>query len=289
MRTFELSRAFGRIRARGGTRLDFLHRMSTGDLRGLHPGQGRATVLTTPIGRMVDHAAVLAEPDSLLLLVGGGNQARVLGWLRKYVFFNDDIQLADESDALPMWGVYGDGADAWAKAAQAGAGGWPRYAHAGGLVKAPPLEGAGYFLIGDKIAPPQPASDPAEYEALRIAAGYPAYPNEISEAYLPLEAGLWNAVSFTKGCYIGQEIIARMESRGRIARQLVRLSLDPPGAAERGDRLSAEGGEAGVLTSIAPGAGQALGYVRSAHAAPGTQLALLGKAIQARVAGPGGL
>lgn len=289
MRTFDLSRAFSRIRARGGTRLDFLHRMSTGDLRGLQPGQGRATVLTTPIGRMIDHAAVLAEPDSLLLVVGGGNQARVLGWLRKYIFFNDDVQLADESDAMSMWGVYGAGADAWAEAAQVGAAGWPRYAHAGGLVKAPPLEGAGYFLIGEAVAPPQPALDPAGYDALRIAAGYPAFPNEIGEEYIPLEAGLWSAVSFSKGCYIGQEIIARMESRGRIARQLVRLRLDPPGAAERGDRLSAEGADVGVLTSVAPEAGEALGYVRSAHAAQGTEMALTGKAVRARVAGLGGL
>jgi aminomethyltransferase len=158
-------------------------------------------------------------------------------------------------------------------------------------VKAPPLEGAGYFLIGKDAAPPQPASDFAEHEALRIAAGYPAFPSEIGEDYIPLEAGLWSAVSFAKGCYIGQEIIARMESRGQIARKLVRLHLEPSAgaAAKRGDRLTRDGADAGVLTSVAPGVPAALGYVRSAFAAEGTELALAGKPVQARVVGLGGL
>ena len=296
MLTFDLSRAFGRVRMRGSTRVDFLHRMSTGDLRGLRAGEGRSTVLTTPIGRMVDHLAVLGFEDSLLALTGGGNQGKVIHWLRKYIFFNDDVQLADESDVLPMFGVFGEGADAWAETLVAGAPHWARYAHAGGLVKAPPLQGAGYYFLGNPSQSPilqSPISDflspISAYESLRIEAGQPAFPNEIGEEHIPLEAGLWSAVSFSKGCYIGQEIIARMESRGQIARKLVRLALaGPAGSAAPGSRLLSEAGDVGVLTSVSAVSGRALGYVRTAHAVEEVELRVAQTEVRARVLGLGG-
>ncbi|MCS7061414.1 MAG: hypothetical protein RMN25_09645, partial [Anaerolineae bacterium] len=143
-----------------------------------------------------------------------------------------------------------------------------------GLVKTKPLQGCGYYWLGHGFSPPQPPSSSDEYEALRIAAGYPAYPAEINEQYIPLEAGLWDAISFDKGCYIGQEIIARMESRGRLAKRLVRLRWAghddmPPQA---GDRLLHDGQEVGVLTSVSPTGRFALGYVQTAYAQEGMQL-----------------
>lgn len=283
MLVFDLSHVFGRLRLTGNTRLDFIQRMSTGDMRGLAAGQGRSTVFTTPIGRMVDHAVALAEPDSVLLICGGGNQRRLTRWLGKYILFNDDVRVVDESDALPMLGIFGPDADAWAETVQPGASGWPLHTHRGGLVKARPLQGAGYYWIGQNAPITQPPSSPGDYEALRIAAGYPAYPNEINEDYIPLEAGLLEAISFTKGCYIGQEIIARMESRGQLAKKLARLRMidqsDAP--AQAGDRLLADGAEAGVITSVSPVGDAALGYVRSAHAQPGARLSVAGRAAQA--------
>lgn len=288
MLVFDLSYTFGRLRLTGSTRLDFVQRMSTGDMRGLNAGEGRTTVFTTPIGRMVDYALVLAEPDALLLLCGGGNQQRLMRWLRKYILFNDDAQVSDESDALPMLGVFGPGADAWAETIQPGASGWPLHTHCAGsdgvrLVRARPLQGAGYYWIGQNAPIAQTPSPIAEYEALRIAAGYPAYPSEINEDYIPLEAGLRDAISFTKGCYIGQEIIARMESRGQLSKKLARLQFTSMSAmpAQPGDRLLMDGAEAGVITSVSPAGDVALGYVRSAHAQPGARLSVAGRAVQA--------
>jgi len=279
MLVFDLSETFGRLRLTGSTRLDFTQRMSTGDMRGLQAGEGRATVFTTPIGRMVDHALVLAEPDSALLICGGGNQQRLMRWLRKHILFNDDVQVTDESGALPMLGVFGPEADAWAETVQPGASGWPLYTHRAGLVKAAPLQGAGYYWIGRNAPVAQAPSPLAEYETLRIAAGYPAFPGEINEDYIPLEAGLVGAISFTKGCYIGQEIIARMQSRGQLAKKLARLRFTSKGdtPAQPGDRLLADGADAGVLTSVAPAGDAALGYVRSAHAQPGARLSVAGR------------
>jgi aminomethyltransferase len=280
MLVFDLSHTFGRLRLTGSTRLDFIQRMSTGDMRGLSAGQGRATVFTTPIGRMVDHGVALAEPESLLLICGGGNQQRLMRWLGKYILFNDDVQVADDSDTLPMLGIFGPDADAWADTVHPGASRWPLHTHRAGLVKARSLRGAGYYWIGQNAPIAQVPSPLGEYEAMRIAAGYPAFPNEINEDYIPLEAGLRDAISFTKGCYIGQEIIARMESRAQLAKKLARLRITGQNdtAAQPGDRLLADGAEAGVITSVSPIGDAALGYVRSAHAQPGARLSVAGRA-----------
>ncbi len=278
---FDLTEIYSRIRLRGSTRLDFLHRMSTGDVRGLKPGEGKTTVLTTPIGRMVDYLMVLAFDDSILLIGGGGNQNKVVHWLRKYVFFNDDVQVSDETGDTRMFGVGAEGDPRFIEKVIPDIGRFalPEYAHravesplsADGQIvvaRAPQALGLSFFLIGagldlaSSLADAPPITP--DFDAWRILHGYPRFPNEINEDYIPLEAGLWNAVSFDKGCYTGQEIIARMESRGQIARKLVGLtggadSLSP------GEELLAEGGEVvGKVTSAARGA--ALAYVRSAFA-----------------------
>ena len=87
---------------------------------------------------------------------------------------------------------------------------------------------------------------------------------ELTLDYIPLEAGLWDDVSFNKGCYTGQEIIARLESRGRLAKRLVRLTAGEPLAA--GSALVAGGKSAGTITSAADGPQgvQALAYVKTA-------------------------
>ena len=220
----------GRVRMSGATRIDFVQRMSTGDVSRLKPGEGAATVFTTPIARMVDYTRVLCFEDSLLLLTGGGNQDKLMRWLRKYIFFQDDVRLSDESAQGALTVVWGEDLpgpvqrlplhhhvmhdDAvWVRCAIG--------AHPGALV-----------LTSESPADVYSAD---AFEAMRVEAGMPRFPNELNEDYIPLEAGVWEAVSFRKGCYVGQEIIARMESRGQLARRLVRLSV------ERGEPLA--GGE----------------------------------------------
>jgi aminomethyltransferase len=107
-------------------------------------------------------------------------------------------------------------------------------------------------------------ADAAAYEFLRIESGRPRFGHELTPDYIPLEANLWDDVSFNKGCYIGQEIIARMESRNRLAKKLVKLTPDAP--IEAGSPLTANGKNAGTLTSAAvgPNGSVALGYVKTA-------------------------
>jgi aminomethyltransferase len=95
--------------------------------------------------------------------------------------------------------------------------------------------------------------------------------------YIPLEAGLWDDVSFNKGCYIGQEIIARMESRGKLAKKLMKLRPSAPVAA--GATLRANGKTAGTITSAAvgPDGPVALGYVKTAVLQEGGVLVVEGE------------
>ena len=116
-----------------------------------------------------------------------------------------------------------------------------------------------------------PQLSAATFDVLRVEQGYGAYGNELSLDYIPLETRLTDAVSFTKGCYVGQEIIARMESRNRLAKQLMGLAAGSGCSA--GGKLQRDGKEMGDLTTVveSPRFGSiALAYVRTAAAEPGT-------------------
>lgn len=112
-------------------------------------------------------------------------------------------------------------------------------------------------------------------ETARIAAGIPRFGQDMDETNLPPEAGLEaRAISYSKGCYIGQEVIARIRTYGQVAKTLrpLHLPADLAPLPVRGDKLYVGDKEVGHLTSIIPG--HALGYVRKEHNAPGTQLTL---------------
>ena len=119
--------------------------------------------------------------------------------------------------------------------------------------------------------------DSAAYQILRIEAGLPEPVSEIRPEYIPLEVGLRDAISFTKGCYIGQEIIARMDSRGRQARTLVGVRLSE--AADTGDSVEQDNRRVGSVTSVAhsPRLGWiALAVLRPEVLADGSRRVLVG-------------
>lgn len=107
--------------------------------------------------------------------------------------------------------------------------------------------------------------DHALMEILRIEAGLPGLESEIQADSIPLEVGLWEYISFSKGCYIGQEIIARMESRGKQARKLV--GLRSANELFVGTPLTVEGKSIGAITSVA--LSPRLGWIGLASVKPG--------------------
>ncbi len=284
--------AWGRLRFTGQQRLDFLHRMSTNDLLKLQAGQGAATVFTTPIARIIDRTLVYAREADLLMLTSRGNQGRVFQWLRKYIFFNDDVQIKDVTDETALVSVYGVTANqVMQQASGEDVAALPLHHwrtvriadREAQIARADPIADGGFHLIVEKSVLPQvwqtfiavgvvPIGEET-YQVLRIEAGRPEFGHELGDEYIPLEANLWADVSFSKGCYTGQEIIARMESRQRLAKQLMGLRFESD-ITLPAMLLSGEP-EAGVVTSVAhsPALGWiGLGYLKSAGATAGQRV-----------------
>jgi len=297
----------GRIRMRGEHAADLLHRLSTNDMKQLQPGQGARTVLTTPIGRIIDLLTVYVQDDSLIAVSGTGQGGAVFSHLRKNIFFNDKVTLEPLGRSHGQFALYGP----HAAALLSELGG----THIGDLAlhssvrvsiashevviaRALPLGGAGFRLL----VPTEGADavhtalldagaatlDAATGNVLRVEAGYPAVGHELSQDYIPLETDLDDAISFTKGCYVGQEIIARMESRGRRAKALRGLRFAPDEVLSAPAKLEVDTKDAGDLTSVvvSPRFGQiGLAYVRSAHLAADASLGVSGTGVVGKVVG----
>jgi len=272
----------GMLKITGETRLDLLNRMSTQAVDGISSGEGTATILTTDIARIIDRLILYASSDAVYALTSEENADQIARYLMRFVFFQDDFQLQDISADTAIFAVYGT--KAGDKLAQAGfsevelpihhwreeeIAGVKAYIH-----RTDPVAGDGYFVMCRKddkdvvyrqlVAAGIMTADDSTFELLRIESGLKRFGHELTSDYIPLEADLWDDVSFNKGCYIGQEIIARMESRGRLAKRLVRLHPSAP--VEVGAEITADGKKAGTVTSVAisPSGPVALGFVKTA-------------------------
>lgn len=282
--------ALGTLRFSGQSRLDLLHRMSTQDIARLQPGEGAATVLTTDIGRIIDRLILYAGSQAVYALTGENNADNIARYLMRFVFFNDDFHIEDLSGDTAVFALYGPKAQEKLRAAgftdtDLSLHHWREQKLDDidiWLARTDPINGGGYFVMCHESGRETiwqrlldsgitAVTEPA-FEYIRIEAGLPRFGREISGDYIPLETGLWADVSFNKGCYTGQEIIARMESRGKLAKQLVRLRAERPLAT--GDAITAEGKSAGTITSAAEGPDGfvALGYVKTAVLEAGSEL-----------------
>ena len=282
----------------GETRFDLLNRMSTQKVASLAKGEGAATILTTDIGRIIDRLLLYPTSSTIYTLTSENNNDAIARYLMRFVFFQDDFKIQDISDGTVIFGVYGPQAQAKVIAAGFSDEALPRHHWrqtkfgdvSAYLMRTDPIHGDGYFIIGEekdretlwqRLRDTHLAvADAAAYDYLRIEAGHPRFGRELSGDYIPLEANLWDDVSFNKGCYIGQEIIARMESRGKVAKKLVPLTAAAP--LQAGDTLTANGKKAGTITSTAvgPNGAIALGYVKTAVLEANTDLFVGETAVQ---------
>jgi len=290
----------GRLRVSGAKRLDLLNRLTTNDVKSLAAGQGARTALLTDKGRMLDVLRLSAREDFLWLLTSPGNQTRVMEHIAS-LRFRDDVSAEDATAATAMISLFGPQAahlvEAAARAHQLGdlpAEG-SRALEIGGTqvtaIRNRGLGAPGFDLIADAAGAPavwqrlfaegapygaSPLGEEA-FEMLRVERGIPRFGRELTEEHNPLEAGLADTISFKKGCYVGQEVIARLDSRQKVSRQLVGFWLEPgpvPPAPSPIEAAGQEGTPVGTLTSVAPSLDFrrviGLGYVRNEHAAAGT-------------------
>ena len=282
----------GALRLSGATRVDFVQRQTTNDVKALRPGQATITVLTNPQARILDTLTVLARPDDFIILNGPPLRERLVRHLRGLIFFMDQVTVTDlnaETHQLELLGpqapdclaaaggqpdiaalarfqwreislaghpvavvrLPGPGADAWRLLTPAA--GWTEVRAALTAAAAPP--------IGQEA-----------YKRLRAEAGMPAPGIEMTDAVTPLEVGLLAYISQTKGCYTGQEIIARQLTYDKVTRHLRGLLLAQmvaPGAA-----LEVEGRSIGTVSSsvYSPALARpiALAFVKRDYATAGT-------------------
>ncbi|HKY32261.1 MAG TPA: aminomethyltransferase family protein [Candidatus Polarisedimenticolia bacterium] len=290
----------GRLRMAGARRLDLLHRITTNDLKGMAPGQGARTALLTDKGRVVDDLRVHAREGDLLVLTSPGNAGEVKARVEA-LRFRDDVTVEEITSSTAMIALYGPQSGHLLDAAAHAHGKAPLDLHhsvelaiAGRPVLAArtgDVGGAGYNLVVSTADGPavweallqeggpygaSPLGEEA-YEMLRIERGVPRFGREISQEHNPLEIRLDDAISWTKGCYIGQEVVARLDSRRKVSKLLVGLWLEPGPVPEAGSPIedrAKPGQPVGRLTSVAPSLDFrrviGLGIVRSELAAPGT-------------------
>ena len=240
----------GVIELRGADGLDLLHRLSTNDFEDVPTDSFRRTVFTDPVGRMIDVVTVLTLSDKVLLVTSNNRLQAMQDWLQRHVFFQDDVTVMVSEKPWSLRGAYGP------KAADLAPSGVPAgdalIASDQGVIWPIDRPVPGYrFLMRPGQSDPDWRAEPAAtdaYDILRIEAGLPKIGAEIQDDSIPLEVGLWDEVSFEKGCYVGQEILARMESRGRLAKQLVGVRLDSE--ANPGSTLKQSGKTVGTLTSV---------------------------------------
>ena len=296
----------GRFETVGRDRFEIINRISTNDVIHMAVGEGRPTILTSPTGRIIDRLMVYNRGDNALVTTEPGRGQAVRDSLQRQIFFNDEMRIVDLAVSTKQFALHGSSAQAIVQTFSPDAGKQDYLESvsatvAGGavvLLQRKPFAGDHWIVIVPNeqattvwqalleagAAYGLRAAGSLVYNALRIRAGRPAAGRELTQDFIPLEAGLWDEVSFKKGCYTGQEIIARMESRNRLAKLMVTFLLDQ--MVDAPAPLYHGGREVGTLTSsvVSPeGEIFGVGFVKFDHAEIGQTFTTGTQPVNARI------
>ncbi len=285
----------GRLRVGGRDRARYLHSMLTNDIKQLRPGMGCYAALLTHQGKMESDAFVFADEEEIWLECPPAGTARVGETLRRYVVA-DQVEVEDHTDDFCALSIQGPDSLKIATAVapeasgcaaplthcvvEGASGPWrvirrDRSGYGGIDFWMP---GADAATVWDRLVEAGQVC-PCGHEALnwlRTEAGIPWFGVDMDESSLPMEFGLESALSFTKGCYRGQEIVARVTHRGRLDRRLSALAVQHREPPHRGAEVFSAGVPAGHVTSavVSPRLGLplALAILKNDFREPGTQL-----------------
>lgn len=287
--------ARGRLRLTGADRRTYLQGLLTNDILALGAGGGCYAAYLTAQGRMIADMRLFETGEQLVVDLDGTLAASIADRLTQLVF-SEEVEIADITGATAEIGVYGPAAArvvaAMSDVPEAELDALPlygnRHAGAGLAVRSDDIGIAGFDLIVPVALKDEAVRraleagavtiDPVLAEATRIEAARPRFLADMNEDTIPLEAGIeGRAISLTKGCYVGQEVIIRVLHRGhgRVARRLVRLALDEGAPVPApGDVIASGDKEIGHITSAAmsPSTNRAvaLGYVHRDFTTAGT-------------------
>jgi folate-binding protein YgfZ len=286
----------GVLRLTDADRHDFLQRMTTNNIAVLRPGMSAVTVLTSPTARTLFVFTVIARSDDLILLPAPGQGQALARHLRGQIFFMDKVKLHDVTHGFTT----GDD-EGWTRLRLMGPNAAETLLVLG--IEATSLLADGVIIQDDLLVVAQPHYETPGFELVvrpsrvaaitealvhggvrsvaeaatetrRVELGHPAPGAELTEEYTPLEGGLGWACAENKGCYTGQEIIARQITYDKVTKTLVGLHLSTPVAV--GSEIMAENRPVGTVTSTANSpsldAPIALAVVKRPHNTPGTLL-----------------
>lgn len=258
---------WGLLKIADNDRLRFLHNQSTNDFQILKPGEGCDTVFVTSTARTIELVTAYVTEDAVLVLISPNRLQEIMKWLDRYLFPMDRVILTDlskqsviftligaESDpilaklgiSLPIGDTYASHQlltinDLEVRVTIGSGLGLPGYtlivAANDGAKLWSILTEAGAIPMGDRV-----------WQELRITQGRPFPNSELTEDYNPLEAGLWQTISFNKGCYIGQETIARLNTYKGVKQRLWGIRIE--GSAQPGTIITLDEDKIGKLTSV---------------------------------------
>ena len=297
----------GKAEVEGRDRASFLHGMLTNDVKGLAPGQGCAAAFLDAHGKVMAILRVYALADRLLLELPAGLTQKTLLLLDKYLI-SEKASFEPMDDAYAILSVQGPKAGGLLAELAGRSLDLAPLAHVEASVAGQPvriiqrsefgaLPGFHVWTAPSAAAAVRDAllatgATPLEdevAEVLRVEAGEPAFGRDADESVLFPELGREDLVSYTKGCYIGQEVVARVKYRGHVNRALTGLRLEGERVPAPGAAVATTEKEIGRITSAvrspALGAPIALGYVRREHREPGQTVSVMidGQAVPARV------
>jgi len=286
----------GKFAMKGRDHAKFLHRMVSNDIQRLAAGQGTYATLLNPHGHILVDMRLYCNEDRFFVDTDADLRDKALLGLKRYVI-GDQVEfepldlyaLAFQGPRsrlllektlhinLPAMREFDHFATNYAgipvrvvRASSTGEEGYEVWVGAKGLLA---VWGA---ACGQAPTYGMLPCGTQALETLRIEAGIPRYGQELGEDTIPNEAGLWNALSFSKGCYVGQEIVERARSRGHVNWKLMGLIVESEVPPPSGEKLVREGREIGEVTSscVAPTLGKtvAMAYLRHEVSEPGTKL-----------------
>ena len=295
----------GRIAVSGRDRASYLQGLLTNDITALQAGEGCYAAYLTPQGRMIADMWVYELGDVMLLTLARDVKDGILAKLDQFIF-TEDVQLGDVTGTFANVAVVGPEAAAIVETVLPGLpsgalAALPEHGNLRGrfadqaaiVLRVTDTGEPGYDVMVDASSGAALAAslrsagavdvDAAVADVLRVEAGVPRFHRDMDEDTIPLEAGLESrAISLTKGCYVGQEVIIRVLHRGhgRVARKLVGLMLEGGPVPQPGATVHAEGRDVGKVTSgvasLALRRPIALAYVHRDFVAPGTSLTVEG-------------
>jgi folate-binding protein YgfZ len=277
----------------GRDRVRYLHAITSNDIKSLGETQGTRALLLNPQGHILAELEVYALAEKLLVLSHASVRERTVATLKKYVL-GSQVQIEDLTEKLGSVAAEGPRAN---EVSASGLFDFPEMTFlpipvegvSGYAVRRSHFGYPGVELIAPREVLPElwrklltnaraQGGEPIgmrTLDTLRLEAGIPWFPADFNDAMIPHEADVENThISYTKGCYTGQEIVERVRSRGHVNRRRVQLIFSTAAPPQPGTKLRAGGADVGFVTSAAfsPVAGTAIGmgYLRREHNSPGS-------------------